>query len=550
MRNRHQYAVGLIVCAFLAPLSSQGVIRSFDGAGSSDRLGISVASAGDVNADGYDDLVFGAPNANGGVGQVLVYSGVSSAVLHSIDGAPGILNFGQSVDGAGDVNGDGFGDFIVGASDAIAAGSATVFSGLDGSVLHTFVGSAQFELFALSVGGAGDCNGDGFADVVIGAPWAGNNGFQSGRVTIYSGVDGSTIAFQDGAGENARLGWSVSGAGDVNADGFADVIAGAIGQSGVANPLDGEAFVISGMDGSTLHSLTSDEADAFGWSVDGAGDVNGDGFADVIVGATSGGVSGAGRATVFSGFDGAILHTFDGAAGGDEFGHGVAGIGDVDQDGFDDVAVGARLAAANGTASGQVTVYSGADGSVYETFDGVGPDQSFGHDVAGGGDVDNDGFPDVIVGAPGDPVGATAGNASVFTLRAPSFHVIHGVACPLGNGQLPSISLAGQPAPGSSFAIELTAAPPTATVALVIGAPAPPLDLGILGAPGCFLDSNLGGIVNAATDAFGQASLTLNLAQDTALRRTQIEANWIAIDFTANPLGVVTSNACSIFVGD
>ena len=235
--------------------------------------------------------------------------------------------FGRSVSGAGDVNGDGLTDLIVGWPD-----NARVFSGSDGSVLHNFVNDPINLFFGNSVSGAGDVNSDGFADLIVGDV---RDNFTNGSALVYSGSDGSVLYKFDGATSD-RLGHSVSGAGDVNGDGFADLIVG-------IRTAPSSARVFSGSDGSVLYNFSVSPGDQFGESVSGAGDVNGDGFDDMIVGARLADNNGptSGSAHVFSGVDGSVLYTFDGDSAGDQFGHSVSSAGDVNGDGLADLVVGA-----------------------------------------------------------------------------------------------------------------------------------------------------------------------------------------------------------------
>ena len=273
--------------------------------------------------------------------------------------------FGVSVSGAGDVNGDGFADLIVGAAqddnNGADAGSARVLSGLNGSVLYTFNGDSPFDFFGVSVSGAGDVDGDGYADLIVGARGDDNNGERSGSARVFSGLDGSILYTFDGDSAADTFGASVSGAGDVNGDGFADLIVGAA-QDDNNGFSSGSARVFSGLDGSILFTFDGDSAiDLFGISVSGAGDVDGDGFADLIVGARRDDNNGdsSGSARVFSGADGSVLYTFNGDSPFDFFGGSVSGAGDVDGDGFADLIVGAHLDDNNGTDSGSARVFSG-----------------------------------------------------------------------------------------------------------------------------------------------------------------------------------------------
>ena len=396
----------------------------FNGDSANDQLGYSVSGAGDVNNDGFDDVIIGArfdDNNGADSGSARVLSGVDGSILYTFDGDSAGDLFGYSVSGAGDVNNDGFDDVIVGAylddNNGTNSGSARVFSGADGSILYTFDGDSAGDLFGFSVSGAGDVNNDGFDDLIVGAWQDDNNGASSGSARVLSGVDGSILYTFNGDSANDEFGFSVSGAGDVNNDGFADLIVGARLDDNNGSD-SGSARVFSGVDGSILYTFDGDGVeDQLGFSVSGAGDVNNDGFDDLIVGAQlddNNGVE-SGSARVFSGFDGSILYTFDGDSAGDRLGFSVSGAGDVNNDGFADLIVGARLDDNNGSDSGSARVFSGVDGSILYTFDGDSANDQLGFSVSGAGDVNNDSFDDLIVGAPFDGNnGSFSGSARVF----------------------------------------------------------------------------------------------------------------------------------------
>ena len=398
---------------FVKKLQAQTIthvpLYTFTGDG---NFGVSVSGAGDVNGDGKADLVVGAPGGNGGYARVS--SGSDGSILYNFIANNSSLfsndSFGISVSDAGDVNGDGRADLIVGASgefgNAYQSGRARVLSGIDGSILYNFDGENPNDNFGESVSGAGDVNGDGKADIIVGG-----NGF----ARVLSGNNGSVLHNFDGdAGNFNQFGSSVSGAGDVNGDGKADLIVGAPGNFFISlNNGNGSARVLSGSDGSVLYNFVGDsENDYFGTSVSGAGDVNGDGMADVIVGADRvdvdcvpffGGVD-VGSARVLSGSDGSVLFEFFGDVTSGFFGRAVSGAGDVNGDGKADLIVGTPFDSNNGIQSGSARVLSGSDGSVLYNFDGQNTGFSgamFGRSVSGAGDVNGDGIDDFIVGAGG-----------------------------------------------------------------------------------------------------------------------------------------------------
>ena len=448
----------------LFSLGTAGVAIS--GAATYDYAGFSVGAAGDVNGDGYDDLILGAKTADPpGVNKI--DAGISYIVFgkptlpSSIDlamlGSDGVTiygidandNSGNSVSSAGDVNGDGFDDVIIGAVSAnsynnardtagesyIIFGKATFATTIDLASLGTagvkILGAdgatptASGDYSGVSVSGAGDVNGDGLDDLIIGSHKASSSGNSralagesfllfgsptlpttidlsfpgSAGVTIF-GADGATLT---SAGDYSGV--SVSGAGDVNGDGFDDVIVGAFKANAFneAKVFAGESYLLFGsaslpatIDLSNLGSagitiFGSEGADYSGFSVSNAGDVNGDGFDDLIIGSphadpldgSAASVVGAGKsyvifgsATMTSNIDLSTLGTggvtINGANGatafitGDYSGTSVSNAGDVNGDGFADLIIGAK----NGSVglSGQTRAFKTYCGDSYVLF--------------------------------------------------------------------------------------------------------------------------------------------------------------------------------------
>ncbi len=261
-------------------------------------------------------------------------------------------------------------------------------------ILSAWNGGAAGEALGASASEVGDWNGDGFSDVVLGAPGG-------GYVLVVSGRNGSILLNATGG---ASFGAAVDAAGDVDADGVPDVIVGA--------PLAGRAEILSGATGAVLLGLDASAATEFGRAVGGAGDVDGDGFDDVIVGAPSdprGGLV-AGSATVFSGASGAALYTFVGTQLFGRLGGAAAAAGDFDQDGFADVIVGAPGQADVAPVS-SAAVYSGATGATLFAKNWVlGP--LVGRDVGAAGDANGDGAADVFIARAPGPVTVTVYSGS------------------------------------------------------------------------------------------------------------------------------------------
>jgi hypothetical protein len=340
---------------------------------------------GDINDDGIDDFAVSAHlNSAGGsdAGRAYVFLGVpgpypvslsAGDAFYKVTGEAAGDAFGISIASVRDVDGDGVRELLVGAwkSDAggIDAGRAYLFSGADGAPIHTWTGETTGDVFGWEVADAGDVDGDGIIDVVIGAYRNDNGGTDAGRAYVYSGSTGSLLFTITGEAGEDWLGYAVSGAGDLNGDDYDDVIVGASENDAVAKNT-GRAYVFFGGPGAYPVDHAAADADwildgeevkdRFGASVSGIGDVNGDSVPDLAIGALARGTLGHGRtgqAYVISGHDGTVLHTFDGEAKGDDYGNWVDGNADFDQDGMNDLIVSAFSSDAGGTDAGRVHVY-------------------------------------------------------------------------------------------------------------------------------------------------------------------------------------------------
>ena len=418
-----------------------------DGQAVGDRSGHSVSAAGDINGDGIDDLIVGAPYAqpNGSLsgssyvvfGRNTAMAGLFPAMLalgdldgsngFRLDGAAAGDFFGGSVSAAGDINGDGIDDLIVGAfradpvppdfsfgSSYVVFGKDTVTVGpfpatlaladLDGSNGFRLDGEAANDFSGRSVSAAGDINGDGVDDLVIGADGAAPNAsFNAGSSYVVFGkntamaglfpaifalgdLDGSNGFRLDGQMGSDRSGFSVSAAGDINGDGIDEVIIGAYRANPDGNVDSGSSYVVFGkntamaglfpaifalcdLDGSNGFRLDGQMgSDRSGLSVSAAGDINGDGIDEVIIGASRADPDGnidSGSSYVVFGKDIAMAGSFpatlalgdldgsngfrlDGQTAGDLSGRSVSAAGDINGDGIDDLIIGAYDADPNG----------------------------------------------------------------------------------------------------------------------------------------------------------------------------------------------------------
>jgi hypothetical protein len=353
---------------------------------------------GDLDGDGLGEFLVGAWRDDNGTladaGSVFVYSGATGLLLTTIRGTGSDDHMGFGSSAAGDVDGDGFGDICAAADEANVpglggnVGTAKIVSGRDGSVLHAFQGSAAGDLFGWSTAAVGDVDGDGRDDVLISALNDVGPGTPvgAGSLSVLSGRDGSVLHQVFGDVLGGQLGSHVGRVGDVNGDGRADF-------AGVQGNL---ARVFSGADGSELWRHGSGPS---GGQVSGGFDANGDGFDDYVLGAPSV-TTNTGRVQLLSGRDNSVLHEWFGSATGDQLGASVVGAGDLDGDGYGDVAAG--LPGFDGAAGGNVgavRAFSGRTGEVIFTIEGDAPTDRLGLSLGGGRDVNGDGVPDVIAAA-------------------------------------------------------------------------------------------------------------------------------------------------------
>lgn len=380
------------------------------GEGTGNNFGASVSSAGDVNNDGYDDVIVGAFGYNSNTGRAYVYYGGSTmdnTADVTMTGQDYNQFFGSSVSSAGDVNGDSYDDLVIGAYGYNSGvGRAYIYHGgsaMDNAADLTVDGEAAGDTFGRSVSAAGDVNNDGAGDIIVGAP---GHTLNTGRAYVYfggSGMDSSADVTMSGDTTECYFGFSVSNAGDVDGDSYADVIIGACGNDTTSS----NAYIFMG--GASMDSLIDETllgenvGSYFGYSVSDAGDLNDDNYADVIVGAYRIG-SGVGRAYIYFGgvnmYGDTAAVAITGETAGNYLGRSVSSAGDVNNDGFADVIVGSF--GYNSTTGRAEIYFGGAEVNIGAdvTLNGETLNNYFGRLVSIAGDVNNDGFDDVIVGAP------------------------------------------------------------------------------------------------------------------------------------------------------
>lgn len=496
-------ATAVVTVEIRGPGTDSGFLLEFENPG--DSFGIAVAPAGDLNGDGIDDILVGGPSVDEN-GVVYVIYGQDRASGETFDhsialadldgilgftilGEPGTGNPGYSISTVGDVNGDGIDDIVLGASahrehgqghdgtayvifgTADGFGASFDLADIDGSNGFEISGASEDDKLGYKVAAAGDVNGDGLADMIVGAYGVDANGNpQSGAAYVVFGRDTATegafdpvleVADLDGSNgfalpgleEENRTGHSVGSAGDVNGDGIDDLLVGAYGTSirgeaysgevyvvfGVDTAVEGDfaaSFDLSSLDGSNGFALRGPDAgDSAGRNVASAGDINGDGIDDILIGGFGYDPTTDKNGTVYvvygrdTAVDGDFFHTInlatldgsngftiEAAAPEDLLGRSFASLGDINGDGIDDFILGAPDADPGGTpGAGEAYVIFGnaagfgasfdlesLDGSNGYVFGGVEFEEHAGYAVNSAGDIDGDGVGDIVIGSYGE----------------------------------------------------------------------------------------------------------------------------------------------------
>jgi hypothetical protein len=409
---------------------------------STTRFGLTIVTMGDLNGDGVPDLAVAAPFQDGdfdstqrgfgtpqNVGEIFLIDGANLSILNELNDPEfqqvQPLHFGgqlgASMAAIADLNGDGITDLIAGvphhldgtdeAEEKINAGEAFVFNGKDGSVLFTLSDPTSEEdgKMGTAVASLGDVNGDGVSDVAVGVPGkdiGGEDGIPNvGLVYLFSGQTGALIRTlnhpdQGGAEAGAAFGSTLANAGDVDGDGATDVLIGA--------PGEGHVFVFSGKTGNLLFDIASpapENLHSFGAAVAGGKDFNRDGKPDFVVGSPNLDAL-RGAAYIFNGSDGSLQRTLLPKARQPfaKFGSSVCVSDDLTGDRRPDVAVGAPGQNVNGLLqAGSITVFDGRRGRVVQTISSAAPQTRglFGAGIAAA-DFDGNRTETIIAGTPNE----------------------------------------------------------------------------------------------------------------------------------------------------
>ncbi len=431
-------SISVQVAAFVAWIGVTGlgqaphVIHSGDGFVAGDFLGMGVGGLPDVDNDGTRDFIVGAPQhvaanntSQGGIAYVI--SGATWAVLYTFQGPANGAMLGRAFGSPGDVDGDGRPDIMVIApmtTPPLPTGpgpfipAVFVYSGATGSLIHQKPLGGQSSLSQSQASPLGDFDLDGRADFITGGGDAGNS------ATIYSGATGLVLRAHTGPITGEAYGYSVLGLGDIDGDSIPDYGVGARLADGPAGTDTGAFYVYSGATGGLLTVNYGDApSDFLGVSAGRIGDVNGDGISDYAVGATGsdGGGTDSGMIRVFSGATRLPLYSIFGEVTTEALGRLVKSAGDVNGDGVPDIVAAVPGHDVPNTNCGAAFVYDGTTGQELGRITGFAQDDLMGYSVDGAGDADNDGFDDIIVGAPRtDPpaVGSNTGTYYVVSFGA------------------------------------------------------------------------------------------------------------------------------------
>lgn len=380
----------------------------------------SLAVLGDIDGDQVSDYLVGAYDnrweKNDRQGRAFVFSGKSGKLLFSIDDPvpQPLAAFGFSVASAGDINKDGTTDFLVGAfGQDEGRGKAFVFSGKDGKLLYSLQAPQRQAGagFGWALTALDDLNGDGTADFAVGA--FAQEG--AGRVFVFSGHEGKLLRTITPPAGSLTFGWAVTSMRDLNKDGIRELLVGAPYTNVGKNAVQGQAYVFNGKDGKLLYTLDNPQPIAgsvFGWRMADAGDLNKDGIPDILVGAPYQDVDqviAQGAAFAFSGANGQLLFPLKNPVPRPyaAFGYSLSESEDMNQDGAPEILVGAPYQTVDEFhVQGEVFLFNGQDGRHLTTFDNPYPHQGscFGYTVVSPGDVNDDKIPDFAIGAAGQGI--------------------------------------------------------------------------------------------------------------------------------------------------
>jgi hypothetical protein len=411
---RPNLRIALLLAAAPA-VAAQTPLGTFPGSAPADYHTFAIGGV-DLNGDGIPDVVVGAPNDDTGAidgGRVIAYSGADQSELWSGHGIVPNGNFGSSLAWVDDYDLDGVPEVLMGGPYlqffGVTQGGIYINSGSTGAILRNVIGDDDGEGFGLAVAGGFDWDLDGVTDYAVGAPLDDDGGVDAGSVSVYHGTTGSLLTTIHGDNADELFGWSLS-SGLVDDNPYGDLVVGAPNADRPATPNAGMVRVY-GRTGDVLWTrFGTASGDNLGYSVAVVGDVDGDGHGEVVSGAPNNDDAGlsAGRVTRYDGATGNDDGHWYGSAPSDWFGYSVAGLGDLNGDGVPEWAAGAPQA--TGLDVGYAEVLHGTLGFALFTLTGDQAGDLAGWTVGPAGDFNQDGIEDLLVGAlsgqgPGGAVG-------------------------------------------------------------------------------------------------------------------------------------------------
>ena len=378
------------------------IIHEWIGESPNDQFGWIARNIGDVDEDGFDDMVtssIGNNEGGQGAGKIYVYSGKTGKLLWSQVGEDENGNLGLKIEMAGDVNADGIPDVV---ATAPQVNKVFIYSGHDGKLIWKKIGNDPKGAFGRSAKGLGDVNNDGHSDILVGEPyqiWGApiNGSFieHAGKFHILSGKDGSILKTWEGEKVGDGLGTACGGS-KIGEHLF--IIQGA---PNAGDNNGGKVYVYKDLSDEPAFVI---EADSTGRRLGGmflslVGDVDADGIPDIYASDWANAALGrsTGRVYIHSGATGERLFTWTGESAGDGFGIGVSDAGDVNKDGYDDIITASWQYGVKAPSGGKCYLYSGKDGRLMREITGKVTGETFGFDTTNLGDINEDGFPDFLL---------------------------------------------------------------------------------------------------------------------------------------------------------
>lgn len=472
--NTNRIQLVLAIGALTGAAGGQEVVKEWVALEGVSSFGTAVSARGDLDGDGVRDLVVSAWTTAPGAG-VYAYSGATNALLWFVPAAAYSEKFGIALEHAGDIDLDGRADVLVGAPREphdSGYGAVHVLSGADGSSLRIVTSSGDFAHydaeFGSALAGAADVDGDGIPDLAVGAPGAGVPSARVGAAIVYSGANGSVLRQYSGSIHKQQLGTSLAFL-ETDGDARAELaIASLVLQS---TPDAGAVAIHSGVANAVLTTIPAPvPTKAFGRAMCAIGDIDGDGADDLAIGSPFHSQAAATNKNVYlvSGANGAILFSFGESP--DQLGSELAGGDDIDGDGIPDVLAGDPTATIDGVTNvGRAHAISGATGLEIWNYSDVTTGGMIGSAVAMIGDLRGDGRAESVVAAPLDEIGfVTSGRVRALSTVECGSVSHYGAACDDDFFFTPSLNLVGCPHSGATISMIVETSLPT-TGLLVLG---------------------------------------------------------------------------------